>query len=107
MVTANRVTGCLEYSGQHKAFSHIAPYLTENCKMYALNEEKEGAGGGLSGYPHSLKKKIEGVAIVQGKKLVVVLINPNDDKEQAQISWKGERWYVELLGDSVSTLMIE
>jgi glucosylceramidase len=106
LVTANRVTGGLEYSGQYKAFSHIAPYLTESCKVYALNEEEEHAGG-LFGYPNSLKKKIEGVAIVDGERLVAVLINPNDDKEQAQISWKGERWYVELLGDSVSTLIIE
>ena len=97
----------MEYSGQYKAFSHIAPYLTEKAKIYALSEIEEHGNGGMFGYPHSLKKKIEGVAIVDGERLVAVLINPNDDKVQAQISWEGERWYVELLGDSVSTLIIE
>ncbi|MBQ5927239.1 MAG: hypothetical protein IIX01_04890 [Clostridia bacterium] len=106
LVTANRVTGNLDYSGQYKAFSHIAPYLKKNAKIYALSESEEHGNGGMFGYPHSQKKKVQGLAIVNPDgKTVLVLINPNEDKAQTQVCWKGENWYVELLSDSVSTII--
>ena len=107
LITLNRVTDTLEYSGQYKAFSQVAPYLRAESKIYPLIEAEKSANGGLFGFPHSIKKRIEGFAIDNGDgKLVVVLINPNNDKFQIEFSWRNERWYVELMPDSVSTVIV-
>ncbi len=107
LVTFNRVTNSLDYSGQYKAFSHIAPYLTPNSKIYALEEIERSYQGGIFGYPASQKKPIEGFAIDNGDgKLVLVVINPNDCKFQTELHYNGDCYYAELLSDSVSTIVI-
>ena len=60
----------------------------------------------MFGYPKPCTP-ITGTAIENPDKTVLVLINPDDSKRQTQININGGWWYIELMPDSVSTVIIE
>lgn len=105
LVTRHSVTGELSYSGQYKAFSHIAPYLTPESKICSISES-EDFGRPMFKYP-TPKSPIVGTAIVNPDSTALVLINPDGEKRQTQINLNGSWWYIELMPDSVSTVIIE
>jgi glucosylceramidase len=103
--TRNSITGELTYSGQYKAYCHISPYLTPNSDIYPVSVS-EFYGQKMSGYP-KFEREVTGFAVDNHDgKLVMVLVNPNEDKVQTKFYKNGSWWYVELLPDSVSTLVI-
>ena len=106
LVTHDNRTEELRYSGQYKAFSHIAPYITREAMIYPILQS-ETAGWMVSRYP-KYDFALDGVLIDQqnGKK-VAVLVNPNDHGVQAQLKVDDTLWYVELLADSIATIVIE
>lgn len=105
LVTRNSYTGELSYSGQYKAFSHISPYINDSSEIYPLTS-CECERGSMFEYPKQ-KAKTEGFMIDnKDGRLAFVLINPDDGKKQVQFYAKGSWWYVELLPDSVSTVII-
>ena len=91
-------------SGQYKAFSHIAPYINKDSKIYPVTAD-DSFGQPLSSYP-KLNREIIGFLIKNnGEKHTMVLINPNEDKVQTQFFLNGMWWYAELMADSISTLL--
>lgn len=106
LVTRNSQSGELDYSGQYKAFSHIAPYITKTSKIYPLYVG-ETLNPEISKYP-KCDRAPEGVIIDSGdgRKLAVV-INPNSHSIQTQIELCNKLWYVELRAESISTIIIE
>lgn len=104
LVTRDSRTGELSYSGQYKAFSHIAPYISEKSKIYPLKATLEHQ---LTAFPKT-KLNIEGILVENpdGRKIALI-VNPGDTGIQAQVEIGGVLWYLELLSDSVSTLIIE
>ncbi|MBO5897611.1 MAG: hypothetical protein J6R04_01240 [Clostridia bacterium] len=106
LVTRDSQSGELTYSGQYKAFSHIAPYITPTSRIYPISVS-DAYNVPMSAYP-KYPKDIEGVLIDNrdGKK-VAILINPNDHGCQAQIEVDGKLWYIELYADSIFTIKIE
>ena len=106
LVTKNSVTEELSYSGQYRAFSHIASYITPCSKIYPISVGRD-FNIAMTVYP-TRTFEVEGVLIENpdGKR-IAVLVNPNEKGMQTQIEIGGKLWYVELAADSVSTLIIE
>lgn len=106
LVTRDSRNGELTYSGQYKAFSHIAPYITSNSQIYPISTSNTYHLN-MSSYPN-YPREIEGVLIDNrdGKKIAVI-INPNSHGCQTQMKIDGKLWYMELYADSISTIEIE
>ena len=106
LITRDSRNGELSYSGQYKAFSHIAPYITSNSQIYPISTS-DAYNLDMSHYP-IYPREIEGVLIDnQDGKRTVVLVNPNDYGLQTQIEIDGKLWYAELYADSIFTITIE
>ncbi len=105
LATRHSVTGELTYSGQYKAFSHIAPFITPESEIYPINEDKS-FGRSMFKYP-TQTNPIVGTAVKNPDKTVLVLANPDGEKRQTQINVDGNWWYIELMPNSVSTVIIE
>ena len=107
LVTRHNETGELSYSGQYKALSHIAPYITKDAELHYVTNDEKTFGQFVSGYP-SYEHKIEGFTIDKHDgKAVAVLINPNNKGIQTQLELNGALWYVELQANSISTVIVE
>lgn len=106
LVTCNSKTGELSYSGQYKAFRHFAPFAKKGVKVYAV-EFEDCTTPLMFSYPDA-GDTIEGCMLknTDGTE-VLILVNPNDDKRQAQYFKDNEWWYIELLPNSVSTVVFE
>ena len=106
LVTFDHRTKELRYSGQYRAFSHIAPYVTPRSVIRGIS-----AGDSfdlpVGNFPkHNIP--LEGILIeTPGEKSVAVIVNPNEHGIQAQIEIDGVLWYLELHGDSISTVVID
>lgn len=105
LVTLDRRDSTLKYSGQYKAFCHIAPYVNEKSKIYPL-DISDSFNNVLSAYPAN-SVTVEGVVIDNGDKKVVVIVNPNNHGIQTQLELFNKRFYLELHADSISTVVIE
>ncbi len=103
LATWNRESGGLSCSGQYRAFAHLAPFLTPESVVAPLLLEQPA---GMASYPNA-KKPAVGIRIENGEKTVFVLVNPDADKKQIDLSCGGRLWYAELLPGSVSTVVIE
>ena len=106
LVTRNSESGDLSYSGQYRAFSHIAPFITKESEVYPISVGRD-FNIAMTIYP-TRTFELEGVLIKNPDgRQIAVLVNPNDRGLQTQIEIGGRLWYVELAADSVSTLIIE
>lgn len=104
LVTRDSRDGTLSYSGQYQAFRHVAPFLQKGADVYALIPD---CTNGMFGYPKAIAP-VEGFRIDNHDgKQVFVLINDNEDKKQTVFCANGQQWYAELLGHSISTIIIE
>lgn len=105
LATRNSASGELTYSGQYKAFKHIAPYINKNSKIYALSADNM-YNQSMFNYPKQ-KAATTGFAIDNNDgKTVIVLVNPGEGKCQAQFEVNGSSWYAELPAGSISTIII-
>lgn len=106
LVTRDSLSGELRYSGQYKAFSHIAPFLSSTARIYPLTDDAI-ANMLMSAYPRC-EMAIEGVIVDDGNgKKIAIIVNPNAHGVQAQIELDGNFWYMELYADSISTVEID
>ena len=105
LVTRNNDTGELSYSGQYKAFAHIAKYINEESKLSPICVDR-GYDLAMYVYPKE-NRKIEGFCIENKDEKILVLINPNDTKRQTQIFLDGAWWYMELTPESISTVIMK
>ncbi len=107
LVTRDSTDGALSYSGQYKAFSHIAPYVTPHSVITPVSVD-EGFGDDMFDYPRQ-KRETLGLAVDNGDgKAVLMLCNPDPEKKrQIQFFAKKALWYAELPADSISTVVIE
>ena len=102
--TVNSLTGELSYSGQSKAMAHIAPYITPESVIYPLVTD-EVTYNPMFKYPKSTAL-MEGFLIRNGENTVCVMINPDSDKKQVCLSVDDKTWYVELMPDTISTVVL-
>ncbi len=105
LVTRNRMTGELSYSGQYKAFCHFTKYIDRNSKIYPVYTGEE-YNLEMFQYP-KVNREVEGICIDNGDgKTVLVLVNPNTEKRQTQMYLYDKWWYMELMPESVMTFII-
>ena len=113
LITRNSVTGELSYSGQYRAFQHIAKYITPQSKIYALQTDLPGVNA-IHKYPkHQLP--VDGVMIDNGDgHPVLVMVNPDrgpvgttdTEGRRTQVLVNGTWWYIELMPESVTTVIL-
>ena len=105
LITRDSRDGTLTYSGQYKAFSHLAPYISKESKIYPITVTPY-FGACISAYPQR-KYPIEGVLIKNMNQTVAVLINSNNFGLQTEIEIDGTLYYVEMHADSVATIVFD
>ena len=105
LVTRDSRSGELTYSGQYRAFTQITRYVNPKSKIYPLLLT-DTFNLRIASYPN-YNREIEGVIIDNSDRKVAVIVNPNDNGIQAQLELSGKLWYIELHGDSISTVIIE
>ncbi|MBQ7935249.1 MAG: hypothetical protein IJ333_02730 [Clostridia bacterium] len=105
LVTRNTMDGTLSYSGQYKAFQQISHFVCTGAKVYPVQVIFDAP------MIHQYPKVGEPIEAVMAENpdgtRVLLLANHNDTKRQAQIFLDGQWWYMELLPDSVSTVVFE
>jgi len=105
LVTRDVVSGELSYSGQFKAFAHIAKYINQKSKIFPMYVTEE-YDLPMSRYPKE-NRDIEGFMIDNSDgKYIFVLINPNSEKRQAQFEFDNRMWYTELTPECIATVII-
>ena len=105
LVTRDSQSGALSYSGQYKAFSHTARFIRPGARLYSVYVNEDMAG--LHAYPKS-REAVYGIAAENTDgSFVLCLSNHNNDKRQLQFTYGGERYYVEMMPDSVSSIVIK
>lgn len=105
LATLNRATHELSYSGQYKAFRHIAPFINEESVICPLTFPKDNMH--MFVYPNTGKPLVGSSIENPDGTECLVLVNSNDHKSQVQYKKNGEYYYIELLPDTVSTVVFE
>ncbi len=103
LVTRHSESGALSYSGQYKAFRHISPYINRGSRIYSLFGDE---GDCMFGYPKEQVRPAYGLMVENEGERVLILANGSSDKKQTQIFLDGKCYYIELLPDTLSTVIM-
>jgi len=104
LVTRNSVTGALSYSGQYKAFRHIARFMQKGAKVCSLSIVDRPAG--IFTYPKAPAPLHASAVVNPDGSVIYLLINPDAEKKQIELKEDGKTFYVEMLPNSVSTVVV-
>lgn len=104
LATRNSMTGELSFSGQYKALRHIAPYVKPDSKVFPLRFS--GGFQLMYQYPKTAPAP-QGVLVENDGQTVLLLINPHSEKAQLQYCHDGKWYYIEMMPDTVSTVILE
>lgn len=105
LVTRNRISGELSYSGQYKALRHFTG-ITPTDKIYPLRFARDERF--LPSYSKKDKLFTEGCVVENGEgETRVILANPSAQKEQLRFFHDGKWWYIEMLSNTSATIVFE
>lgn len=106
LATLHSQTGEITYSGQYKALAHYARFVKRGATVHASHVINDGQE--IFKYGSETFSPVETCAFCNpdGTR-VLVIVNPNKFKRQMQIKQGGEWWYIEMLPESVSTVIFE
>ena len=102
LVTRNRLSGELSYSGQYKAFEHFTKYVKRDSKISPISFDKNGYP--MTSFPKDIKPLTGTFVENSDGSAALMLVNPNPDKAQVQYFYGGEWWYIELLPNTLATV---
>lgn len=104
LVTLDSRTGELSYSGQYHAFRHFSPYIRPGARIYPL-DFANNLSYRMFSYPKQ-EKRVEGCFVrnADGEE-ALFLVNPNETKRQISFLHRDTPWYIELLPDTVATVL--
>ena len=105
LVTRNRLSGELSYSGQYKALKHFAKYVKPDSQISAITFDKNGYG--MFAFPKDQKPLCGTLVENSDGSAALMLVNPNPEKAQVQYFRDGKWWYIELLPDTLATVTFE
>jgi glucosylceramidase len=105
LVTRNRLSGELSYSGQYKAFAHFAKYVKPDSQISAITFDKNGYG--MFAFPKDQKALCGTLVENSDGSAALMLVNTNPEKAQVQYFRDGKWWYIELLPDTLATVTFE
>ena len=103
LVTKNSQTGELSYSGQMKAMAHISPYLNADSKIFPLIID-EITHNSMFTYP-KVNELADGFLIDNNDQTICIMVNGDKEKKQYRIFVKDRWYYIELLPNSISTII--
>ena len=108
LATRNSVSGELSYSGQYKALKHISKFMQKGARIYEIEVEKEPCENGMFSFPNNNHIPLE-VSCIKNPDgtICYFIINSNEEKQQIQIFESGEWYYLEVLPDSICTVVFE
>ena len=106
LTTRNSVSNELSYSGQYKALKHISKFMQKGAEVYEV--EKEPTLIRMDKFPNNNAIPFE-VSCIKNPDgtICYFIINPNKEKQQIQIFENDEWHYVEILPDTISTVVFE
>ena len=104
LVTRNRLSGELSYSGQYKAFRHVSPFIKPDSVIYKAEFTNDGTA--MFVFPKS-SQPIVGAVVEIKDGAVLVLVNANSEKAQLQYFAYGTWWYIEHMPDTVASVTFE
>lgn len=104
LVTRNIQTNELTESGQFKAFAHIAKFMQKGAKVFRVESEPYSIR--MSSFPRKTKFPLQasGIQNPDGS-ICYFLVNANEEKKQVQIFENGQWYYVELLPNTIATVV--
>ena len=105
LVTRNRLSGELSYSGQYKALRHFSSFINKDSKISAVEFDKNGYG--MFSYPKDAKTLVGSFVENTDGSAALMLVNPNPDKSQVQYYYSGKWYYIELLPETLTTVNFE
>ena len=105
LVTRNYASGELSYSGQYKGFRHFKS-IAPTSQIYPLNFDRDDLK--MSAFKGKGELKTEG-CVVENKSgnTEIILVNPSTEKEQLQYFYVGKWWYIEMLPNTIATIVFE
>lgn len=105
LVTVNSKTGEITKSGQYKALRHVSPFVGKTDTAYPVSFSPNG--GNMFAYPHT-GALLTGTFVERSDgSAALILVNPGTDKAQTQFFRDGAWWYIELLPDTLSTVVFD
>ena len=105
LVTRNRLSGELSYSGQYKALKHFAKYVKPDSLISAITFDKNGYG--MFAFPKDQKALCGTLVENSDGSAALMLVNTNPEKAQVQYFRDGKWWYIELLPETLATVTFE
>ena len=105
LVTRDSRSGALSYSGQYKAFRHVSKFMQKGARVLELEISTDVSG--MFTFPKDAKPLQASLIENPDGSRVYVLVNRDSTKRQVQLWEDGKLWYVELLPDTLSTVVIE
>ncbi len=105
LATLNSQTGDITYSGQYRALSHFSKFIKTGAAVYPSHVEF--CQQKMFTYPN-ISIPIESCVVKNTDGSVVLqLINGNAEKAQIRYFYGNKWWYIELLPDSVCTVVFD
>ena len=106
LVTRNRISQELSFSGQYRAFRHVAPFVKKDSKIYPL--VFSGKGVPMFGYPKTFEMPMDGTLIENTDgSAAMILVNHDSSKKQVQYFRNDQWWYIELLPETAATIVFK
>lgn len=104
LVTKDSQSGQLSYSGQYKAFRHFCG-INGNAVIRPLRFGRHE--NGMYSYNDGIRRYSEGCAVTHSDgKTELIIVNPSENKEQLQYMYNGKWCYIELLPNTVATVIL-
>ncbi len=105
LVTRNYASGEISYSGQYKAFRHFTNVIPTS-QAYPLHFDRDELA--MFSFDRTGKLYTEGCVVENGtRNTTLVLVNPSMKKEQIQYFYVGKWWYIEMLPNTIATIVFE
>ena len=106
LVTRDPETEELAYSGQYRALRHFALGMKQGSVIYPL--EQESSGLAMFSFPSPMPLPVQTACVGNTDGSVTYfLVNAGAEKAQIQIFEGGKCYYLELLPDTLSTVVFE
>lgn len=104
LVTRNTQTNALTESGQLKAFAQVAQFMQPGAKI--LHVETESNVVRMPNFPKGQRFPLQ-VSCIQNPNgsICYFLVNANEEKKQVQILEQGQWYYVDLLPNTLATVV--
>ena len=106
LVTRQNPTNALSYSGQYRALAHFSRFMGEHAKVYRVEQETAHVEMFQFSGDKYLPIQVSCVENEDGT-LCYFIVNANAEKAQIQLCENGQWYYVEVLPDTLCTVIFE